>query len=72
MQRVNLFDILESDRISRPPVVLRVVTHPSNGSMVEGVPATTAVNEQYVLLSALPDEIRQRVVTAVQALFAGR
>jgi len=41
-------------------------------SIVGGVPAASGRIETYVLLSALPEEIRKRVETAIQMLIAAR
>ena len=71
-QRVNLFQPLIADRDGPPPIVLRVGVLNRN-SMSEGVPQGGTIKpESYVLLSALPEEIRRRVELAIQALIAGR
>lgn len=53
------------------PLVLRVVVAANNQMMVGGVPASSQRVENYVLLSALPEELRRRVELAVQALASG-
>lgn len=56
-------------RAGRPPLVIRVgVT--DNISISEGVPMGTLRPEAYVLLSALPEELRRRVEVAVQAILS--
>lgn len=72
MNKANLYQPILADSSGPPPVVLRVVTQPSNQHMVGGVPASTQKVESYVLLSALPEDIRRRVEMAVQAIVAGR
>jgi hypothetical protein len=58
-------------RPGAPPLALRVgVTR--NDSLSEGVPVGNVRAETYVLLSALPDELRRRVELAVQALLSGQ
>ena len=71
-QRVNLYQPLIADRDGPPPIVLRVGVLNRN-SMSEGVPMGGIVKaESYVLLSALPEEIRRRVELAVQAIITAR
>jgi hypothetical protein len=71
IQKVDLYQPILHATGTRVPLTLRVSVH-ANTEMVEGgVPATSLKNENYVLLSALPKELQQRVVTAVQALIAG-
>jgi len=71
-QRVNLFQPLIADRGGAPPIVLRVGVLNHN-SISEGVPSGGTVKpEAYVLLSALPEELRRRVELAIQTLIAGR
>lgn len=54
--------------VGRAPLVIRAVTTSSNTLMVGGSSAVSQKVETYVLLSALPEELRQRVELAVQAL----
>ena len=67
----NLFQPIAADSDSAP-IVIRVALPASNQMMVGGVPAGPAKIEPYVLLSALPEELRRRVELAVQALVTGR
>ena len=71
MQKVDLFQPFAADRVGAPPLTLRVAVTPDAGSIVGGVPQSTTRGEIYVLLSALPRELQERVRTAVQALIAG-
>lgn len=71
IQRVDLYGPIAASRVGPAPLVLRVGVTPSNGSMVGGVPSSSMKVEQYVLVSALPAELRARVELAVQALLAG-
>jgi hypothetical protein len=70
MNRVNPYEILVAPTGAAPPLVMILQTS-SRNEFVGGVPANAARNEHYVLLSALPEELRQRVVTAIQALQSG-
>lgn len=53
------------------PVVLRTVVTTNQSYVVGGVPASAQKAESYVLLSALPRELQERVKTAVQAILSG-
>jgi len=66
-QRVELYQPMMAARPGPAPLVLRVGVS-SNTSISEGVPAASTRVEAYVLLSALPVELRQRVELAVQML----
>jgi hypothetical protein len=71
VQKVDLYQPILHATNTRVPLTLRVAAH-ANTHMVEGgVPETSLKSETYVLLSALPKELQQRVVVAVQALIAG-
>ncbi len=68
-QKVDLYQPIMASRAGRPPLVLRIgVT--DNLSISEGVPVGSVRAEAYVLLSALPEEIRRRVEVSVQALLS--
>lgn len=71
-QKVDLYQPMFNTRVGPPPLALRVAVTPSpvytEGGSQEGV---TKI-ETYVLLSALPTELQERVRTAVQVLIAGR
>jgi len=71
-QRVDLYQPLINTRVGPPPVALRVGTTPNVNSVVGGVPQGITKIETYVLLSALPTEMQERVKLAVQVLLAGR
>jgi hypothetical protein len=66
-QRVDLFQPIVSARPGAPPLALRIGCSNQN-SISEGVPSGGLRVETYVLLSALPEELRRRVELAVQAL----
>jgi hypothetical protein len=70
MQKVDLYSPIMSSRVGPPPLVINVGVIKSNESTTGG-PIEGAVRpESYVLLSALPDELRERVKTAVQTLLS--
>jgi len=66
-QKVDLYQPLISTKVGPGPLVIRAAVTTSGGSMQGGVPAVTKV-ENYVLLSALPEELQERVRTAIQML----
>jgi len=70
MQRVDLYQPMISSRIGSPPLVINVGVQRSSAETFGG-PVENAVRpEHYILLSALPDELRERVKTAVQAILS--
>lgn len=70
-QRVDLYKPIIAERIGPAPMVLRVGVTPHVDNLVGGVPPSAMKAEAYVLLSALPDELRARVELAIQAIAAG-
>lgn len=71
MQSVDLYQPIISTKVGPPPITLRVGVTVSNDFVEGGTPSTSLRPETYVLLSALPQEIQQRVVTAIQAIISG-
>ena len=71
-QRVDLYQPMLAVRPGPAPVALRVGVTPSPGLMEGGPTQGPPKIETYVLLSALPTELQERVKLAVQALIAGR
>lgn len=69
--QTNIYEPIVSDRQGPPPLVINVVTKPRAMEFVGGVPASSTKTESYVLFSVLPDELRDRVKTAIEALRAG-
>lgn len=65
-QRVDLYQPMIASR-GPAPLAMRVGVVNQN-SIADGVPVGNMKVETYVLLSALPDELRRRVELAVQAL----
>ncbi len=71
-QKVDLYQPMVNARVGPAPIALRVGVTPS-AMMTEGGPQQGITRiETYVLLSALPTEIQERVRTAVQVLLAAR
>lgn len=66
--KADLYKPVYADRIGPPPLVVRAVVTPNAASIAGGVPTATTSVENYILLSALPKELQERVRTAVQAL----
>ena len=66
MQKVDLFKPIVAAR-QLPPLAIRVGI-PQQDSLSEGVPSGQLRAETYVLLSALPEELRRRVELAIQVL----
>lgn len=72
IQKVDLYAPLQNVRIGPAPVALRVGVTPQ-AMMTEAGPQQGITKvETYVLLSALPTELQERVRNAIQALIAGR
>ena len=70
-QTVDLYGPIVAQKQGRPPLVMIIGTRPSQVYTVEGTMSgnvQTIKPEAYVLMSALPDELRHRVETAIAAL----
>lgn len=71
-QKVDLYQPLVNSRPGPAPLALRVGVTGNNEMVEGGVPSAVTRIETYVLLSALPTELQERVKLAVQMLIAGR
>ena len=71
MNKADLYQPIYSDRVGPPPLVVRAVATVNQDYVVGGMPSTSQRVENYVLLSAPPKELQERVRTAVQALISG-
>lgn len=69
--RANLYEPISALRVGPPPITIRAVITPNAEEIGGGVPEFSTRVETYVLFSALPDELKERVKTAVQALISG-
>ena len=67
-QKVDLYQPVEASRVGPPPLVIKAIVTPNRLEMAGGVPMSTRRVENYVLLSALPEELQRRIELAVQAL----
>jgi len=70
-QRADLYLPIESNRVGPAPVVIRTIITPVHEMVAGGMPSTSRKYEDYVLLSALPKEIQERIRVAVQAIVNG-
>lgn len=71
MQKIDLYQPIESASVGSPPLVVNVQVTKTADHVMGGVPQSQTRVESYVLLSALPEEIKRRVIMAVQALQSG-
>ncbi len=71
-QKVDLYQSMLNSRVGPPPIVLRVGVTPNSEMTVGGPQQGITKIEIYVLLSALPTDLQERVRLACQALIAGR
>lgn len=71
MQKVDLYQPLLHSRREFPPLTIRVGVDTTSALVEGGTPEVSIKPEIYVLISALPRELQERVKTAVQALISG-
>jgi hypothetical protein len=69
--RADFFNPIYANHVGPPPVVLRAVITSNHDNIAGGVPQAALKGETYILLSALPKELQERVKTAVQAIISG-
>jgi len=69
--KADLFKPIHATHVGPSPVVIRAVVTDNNNYMVGGMPQAALKAENYILLSALPRELQDRVKTAVQAIISG-
>ena len=69
--RVDLFKVMHAGHVGPAPIITHVIVTDNNNGLVGGVPQQALKRESYVLLSALPKELQERVRTAIQAIVAG-
>lgn len=71
MQKIDLYQPIVHHKTDRAPLTLRVGV-PTNSGYTEGGTVSEFLKpETYILLSALPSELQERVKTAVQAIISG-
>jgi len=71
MNKADLYQPVFAERAGPAPLVLRAVVTANQDYVAGGMPSSSQRAESYVLLSALPAELQERVKTAVQAIIAG-
>jgi hypothetical protein len=71
MQKVDLYQPIVHDKTGAPPITIRVGVQAIGGYTQGGLASSYLKPETYVLLSALPQELQQKVQTAIQAIIAG-
>jgi hypothetical protein len=69
--KVDLYQPLEANRVGPAPLVVRTVVTTNSDMFAGGIPANSKKIEDYVLLSALPKELQERVKIAIQAIVTG-
>lgn len=69
--KVDLFKLMYASHVGPAPIVAYAMVTDNNNGLVGGVPQSSQRRESYVLLSALPKELQDRVRTAIQAIVAG-
>ena len=68
MQSVDLYQPMVHVRVGAPPLTIRIAVNRSAGETAGGPIEGAYRPETYVLLSALPDELRERVRTSIEML----
>jgi hypothetical protein len=71
MNSANVYQPIYSQN-GPAPLMLRVITSTSNQIMAGGSSGVSEKIDDYVQLRVLPDELRQRVELAIQALMTSR
>lgn len=71
VQVIDMFKPIMANKAGPAPVFINAVVTPSNAGYVGGIPSKTQKIERYVLLSAMPDDLRRRIETAIEAIMAG-
>ena len=71
LQNVDLYQPIMASRPGASPVALRIGVRPVAQETANGPVSGATKVETYVLLSALPEELRRRVELAVQILIQG-
>ena len=69
--KADLFQPIHASHLGPAPIVVRAIVNTNNNYIVGGVPEVQLKNESYVLVSALPRELQERIRTAVQAIVSG-
>jgi hypothetical protein len=67
-QTVDLFSPMLSSRKGKPPLVIRIGVQDQDVYTTGGPQVSPIKPEPYVLLSALPEDLRKKVETAIQVI----
>jgi hypothetical protein len=70
VEKADLYKPIYASRRGAPPLTLRVIVTSDVAHVQGGVATGVAKVENYVLLSALPTELQERVKTAIQCLIS--
>jgi len=71
MQKIDLYQPLIHEKRTPAPLTIRVGVATKGDYIEGGSPTSYLKPEIYVLLSALPIDLQERVKTAVQAIISG-
>lgn len=69
--RADIYQPIYGSQSGNPPLVIRTVTTPLSVMTVGGVMSDPRRVEDYVLLSALPHELQERVRISIRAIIDG-
>lgn len=69
--KANLYSPVFASTQGPAPLVVRAVITNNTSYIGGGVPQTSMTAEDYVLVSALPKELQERIRVAIQAIIAG-
>jgi hypothetical protein len=67
-QSVDLFSPILSSRKGKPPILIKVGVQDQAVYTIEGPQASPIKAEHYVLMSALPDDLKKKVENAIQMI----
>ena len=71
-QKIDIHKPLINTRVGPIPVVLRIATTPTADHVAGGVPVGVTKIESYVLVSAMPTDLQERIRLAIDTMIAGR
>ena len=68
--KANIYQPIHAEHVGPAPLVIRTIITPSNAMLVGGVPSDPRIAEDYVCVSALPQELQRRIQTAIESIIA--
>lgn len=68
--KADIYRPVVATHVGPAPMILKTIIKENNHSMVGGVPQAALKLEHYVLVSALPQDLQERIKTAIQTLIA--